>query len=154
MKVAFDTSVLVPALVAAHPNHLRSLHWLEAVVAGEIEGVASLHAAAETWSVLTRLPLTPAVSPETARRVLERLGQQLVWLAPDEGIYSVAIERCAARGLTSGAVFDALHMATAEAARADALLTYNRGDFTRLKEDVSPVVLVPPDPPRVLTDIS
>lgn len=152
MKVAFDTSVLVPALVAAHPNHARSVCWVQAAAAGEITGITSLHAVAETWAVLTRLPLEPAVSGETARLVLQRLGEHLAWIPPDESIYSAAIQRCAAHGLSSGAVFDAIHMLTAEHARADAVLTFNRVDFERLHREGGPRLVNPPDPPRVSLD--
>jgi predicted nucleic acid-binding protein len=53
MKVAFDTSVLVAALVATHRDHARALVWLRAVSSGAIEGVVSVHVLGEVWSVLT-----------------------------------------------------------------------------------------------------
>lgn len=41
MRVLFDTSVVVPALVGSHPRHARSLAWLAAVSRGKAEGVMS-----------------------------------------------------------------------------------------------------------------
>lgn len=37
MKIFYDTSVLVAALVVAHPNHARALEWLRRARAGEHE---------------------------------------------------------------------------------------------------------------------
>jgi predicted nucleic acid-binding protein len=66
-----------------------------------------------------------------------------------ERIYRVALGRCAARRLASGVVFDALHLVTAEEARADAMLTFNHADFVRLVDVNSPPITVPPEPPTV-----
>lgn len=37
MKVAFDTSVLIAALVSSHRDHLRAIVWLSAVSEGAID---------------------------------------------------------------------------------------------------------------------
>jgi len=150
VRVVFDTSVLVAALFQAHPHHERAHLWLEAVAEGTFEGIFSRHALAETWSVLTRLPLKPKLSGSEALQVLERLrenGFTRVDLTAET--YDVALRRCVDRGLTSGAVFDALHLAAAEAAAADVMLTFNVKDFGRLSGEGSPTVLAPPDPPSL-----
>jgi len=149
VKAAFDTSVLVAALVAAHPKHDRAIRWVRAAAEGEIEAECSWHAVAETWSVLTRLPIAPPISPELARAALERLGRHIPPAPLRDTVYRGAIERCAERGLRSGAVSDALHLVAAEQSGADVLLTFNAADFTRLATGSSPRILVPPDPPAV-----
>jgi predicted nucleic acid-binding protein len=73
----------------------------------------------------------------------------LTLVAPTERIYRTALARCTARTLTSGIVFDALHLVTAEEAGADAMLTFNHADFVRLTDVGSPRIVVPPDPPAV-----
>jgi predicted nucleic acid-binding protein len=55
VKVAFDTSVLAAALVASHRDHARAMVWLSAVSEGTLDGVVSVHALSELWSVLTKL---------------------------------------------------------------------------------------------------
>ena len=55
--VAIDTSVLVAAAVAVHPQHQRATSIFDAVRAGSTTGCACQHALAETYSVLTKLPL-------------------------------------------------------------------------------------------------
>lgn len=63
------------------------------------------------------------------------------------GAYMAAVERCSTRALKSGSVFDALHPITAERSRADVLLTFNPGDFTRLAHGEHPKIVVPSAPP-------
>jgi predicted nucleic acid-binding protein len=150
VKAAFDTSVLVAALVANHPRHERAIRWVRAAAERDIEAQCSWHAVAETWSVLTRLPITPAITPELARIAVERLTRHVTPIQLGEVEYRGAIARCAERGLRSGAVFDALHLIAAEQSRADLLLTFNASDFTRLAGAAGPRVVVPPDPPRLL----
>ena len=103
----------------------------------------------ETWSVLTRLPVTPRITPLTAWGAIRRLRSMLTLLVPTERIYRKALVRCTARALTSGVVFDAIHLVTAEACGADAMLTFNDADFARLVDTSSPRIVVPPDPPAV-----
>lgn len=64
-------------------------------------------------------------------------------------IYRDALDRCTSKGLRSGAIFDAVHLATAEAAGAEALVTFNERDFVRLSVAESPPIVVPPDPPAI-----
>lgn len=150
MRVAFDTSVLVAALIEPHPRHARALPWLEAVVAGRLTGECSWHALAETWSVLTRLPIEPSVSPAVAGLAVERLASHLKprELAGDD--YLAAMRRCCEHNLRSGALFDAVHLIAAERSGTDALLTFNAADFERLAAASGPAIVVPPDPPAVV----
>jgi predicted nucleic acid-binding protein len=149
MKVAFDTSVLVAALLATHRDHARALVWLGAVASGAIEGVVSVHALGEVWSVLTKLPVSPPVAPAAARLAVGDIISRFDTAPLTTAIYVEALDRCSQRGLRSGAIFDALHLATAETVGAAALLTFNERDFTRLSLPGGPSIVVPPDPPAV-----
>lgn len=145
MRVALDTSVLVAAVVEDHPQHERATWWLRADEAGE--RIAAWHAYAETWAVLTVLPMEPRLSGEVAAAVLNRLGRVVRFVAPSPDTYPAAVARCNARSLRSGAVYDALHLVTAEQESADLLLTFNVDDFARLAEPGAPRIVAPPDPP-------
>ena len=148
-SVIFDSSVLVAGLVAAHPSHAIVKPWLVAASVGRIVGAVSTHALAETWSVLTRLPMGTPITGDAAKRAIDRLRDHLRVLPLVEMDYDAALSRCAERGLRSGAVFDALHLIAAERARADAVVTLNGADFRRLQEvGFSPEVVVPPDDGR------
>jgi predicted nucleic acid-binding protein len=144
VKAAFDTSVLVAAAVEDHPRHPAAISWIR--TRRRIERIASWHAFAEAWAVLTVLPIDPPVTGETARLVLERLGKLVRFVTPTAKIYGAAAERCAALRLSSGAVFDAIHVATAEAEGADVILTYDEVDFRRLARPELRVI-VPSAPP-------
>jgi predicted nucleic acid-binding protein len=149
MKVAFDTSVLVAAVLTTHRDHARAVVWLTAVSEGTVDGVVSVHALGELWSVLTKLPVTPPISPTTARQVVDDVLARFEAVPLTVRIYGEALDRCTSKGLRSGAIFDALHLATAESVGATMLLTFNERDFVRLAVAGSPPVVVPPDPPLV-----
>jgi predicted nucleic acid-binding protein len=147
VKVAFDTSVIVAALVQEHPAHRRAIWWLRSEET--LTRIASWHAFAETWAVLTSMPLDPPVSGQVAVTVLERLRPVLTFIAPRANTYRDAASRCSGLGIRSGAIYDAIHLITAEMESADLLLTFNERDFTRLVGSDRPRIVVPPDPPRV-----
>jgi predicted nucleic acid-binding protein len=145
--VAIDTSVLVAGTVSAHPFHARARHWLDAVHRGEIEATMCAHGLAELYGVLSRMP--DGLSPAEARLVVANLPQRVRVVPLTVSAYLAGIERCAARSLKSGSIFDALHLVAAEQAQADMLLTFDQGDFTRLSAGHRPRIVVPPDPPSL-----
>ena len=147
MKVALDTSILVAALVEEHPVHDRALRWLNPE--RELSRVACWHAFAETWAVLTSMPLDPPVSGQVAATVLDRVRGVVAFVPPRAGNYRDAVARCAGIGFRSGAIYDALHLVIAEAEKADVFLTFNERVFIRLSVPGGPRVVVPPDPPRI-----
>jgi predicted nucleic acid-binding protein len=149
MKVAFDTSVLVAAVLSTHRDHARAVVWLNAVSAGTLEGVVSVHVLGELWSVLTKLPVSPPISPRMAREAVDDVLNRFEAAPLSVQVYRDALDRCTSKGLRSGAIFDALHLATAEAAGAAALLTFNERDFARLSVTGSPPIVVPRDPPAI-----
>jgi predicted nucleic acid-binding protein len=147
-KIALDTSVLVAALIEPHHHHPRALRWIEAIDAGRVAAQCTWHAAAETWSVLTRFPLEPPISPALAEVAIDRLLKKVHAVEANRETYRAALRRCSERGLRSGVLFDALHLVAAERSKVDAFVTFNRADFERLLTDGSPRLVVPPDPPR------
>lgn len=149
MKVAFDTSLIVAAVVAAHPQHARARIWFNAAINNQIKGFASWHAIAEAWAVLTRMPLNPAISGESAHKILQRIEKIISLSAVSANIYREAIERCASLSLRSGVIFDAIHTLTAEKVATDIILTFNLRDFQRLATSFSPRIVEPPNPPSI-----
>lgn len=147
MKVAFDTSVLVAASVASHRHFSRAIVWLEAAHEGKLQAVVSVHALAEIWSVLTKLPIHPPVSTSAAREAVRTIADRFEVIPASNSLYAAALDRCAAKNLRSGAIFDALHLISGEAAGADVMLTFNRDDFAKLSVARSPELVVPTDPP-------
>ena len=134
MRAFLDTSVLVPALASALSQHEKAFPHLAAVHRGEISLIISGHALAECYSSLTALPVSPAVTPGQARRLIEEnvaeAAEEIVRLGGSE--YLEVLQRMADLGLESGAVYDALHVYCAEKASADELRTFNGKDFRRM----------------------
>jgi len=148
MLVAFDTSVLIAGVLAHHPFHTRAWPWLEAVDQGALEGSLCVHALAETYSVLTKV--AGGLTPLDAAALVCRLPTVFRVNPAGTALYTDALARCAAHGLKSGVVFDALHLLDSEQVGAEAFLTFNASDFLRLSNGPSPKIVVPPDPPSLL----
>lgn len=134
MSVLLDTSVLIPALVPALAQHEKAFPHLASAHRGETRLIISSHALAECYSSLTTLPVSPAVTPGQARRLIKEnianVADEIVELGGDE--YLKVLQRMTDLGLESGTVYDALHVRCAEKAAADELRTFNGRDFRRM----------------------
>lgn len=130
MRVMFDTSVLVPSLAQNHPRHVQAVGWLDAVTDGRLVLVLTSHALAETYSVLTSIPLKPRLSPKT---VWTALSMSVVNCATfvdlERRDYAAVIERLVASGVGGGLIYDGLIARAAERAGVDQLVTFNTSHF-------------------------
>ena len=134
MRTLFDTSVLVPAVTDQLGSHEAALDALSRYTQGPHEGYCSAHALAECYATLTALPLPTRIVPEEARMLVEEdVAQKLavVELAADD--YRSVLRRVADLGLSSGSIYDALHMYCARKVGADQVLTYNVRHFERFQ---------------------
>jgi predicted nucleic acid-binding protein len=151
VKVLFDTSVLLAALVEGHPRHEMAWAWLEDVIEDRTEGGLCTHTLAELYATLTVLPsLKPRPAPHEvvellARSVLPRF--RCIALGPAD--YEATVRRCADRGLRGGAVYDALIEQAARHWGAEVVLSLNPRDFRLLEDERSPRLVDPAeeDPP-------
>jgi predicted nucleic acid-binding protein len=133
MKVFFETSVLVAALVEAHPMHARALPWLERAQGADFDGVVSSHTVAEVYAVLTALPLRPRITPTTAWRLIqESVLSAATIVALSASDYTTVLKRVSKLGLSGGVVYDALAARAAQKSRAGRFLTFNSSDFERV----------------------
>lgn len=133
MRVLFDTSVLVAAIVEAHPAHERALPWLARGRSAEIELLVCAHSAAETFAVLSAMPLSPRIGPGLARQLVrENVLSVAHVVALSARDYGAVIDELGDLGLAGGAVYDALIARAAVKAKADQLLTLNPRDFLRV----------------------
>ena len=106
MKKAADSSIAIAALLGDHPAHKTASEAL----AGCKTTIA--HVAAETYSVLTRLPPPNRADATTAAAALaERLPSACAAL--NAGNYANAPARLAAAGISGGATYDGLIALTA-----------------------------------------
>lgn len=133
MRILFDTSVLVAAIVEAHPAHERALPWLARGRSGKIELVVAAHSAAETFAVLSTMPLSPRIGAGLARQLVrENVLSVARVVALSARDYRAVIDELGDLGVAGGAVYDALIARVAVKAKVDQLLTLNPKHFHRV----------------------
>lgn len=134
MKICFDSSVLIAALVVQHPQHDLALRCYLRGLGEGIEACCTTHALAECYASLTAMPLKQRIQPAEAHELIaENLIRRLTILETGQTVYSAAIRNVADLGFRSGMVYDALHLAAAEAASCERLYTFNMKHFLRLE---------------------
>ncbi len=143
MKICFDTSVLVAALLQQHPHHAAAFPHLRSVHEGSVQGHVTTHGLAELFATLTALPLKPRLHPSDVRRIIrDSLLPHLVIIPLGPAEYEEALELTTSRGLASGAIYDALHIIGARAAGCTTLYTLNIRHFSALAPG-DPLVSLP-----------
>ena len=94
MKILFDTSLIIAAMVESHPMHVRAFPWLKKAKTKDFELVLASHTIAESYAVLSTLPIKPRISPSAAWRLIKKnivsIGK-IVSLTPAE--YSLTIKQ-------------------------------------------------------------
>jgi predicted nucleic acid-binding protein len=144
MKVLLDTSVLIAAMVEAHPHHVRALPWLQRAKHKEITAVITCHSLAESYSILTTLPVHPHISPSVAWRLIQENILDVFTFLPLTGEdYRAVLEHLSMTGIIGGATYDALIAHTASKAKVDQLVTLNARDFHRIYPDLSEQIVEP-----------
>ena len=144
MKVLFDTSVLVAGLIESHPAHEKAFSWLCRSGTAEIDFLVAGHSLAELYAVLTRLPLSPKISPGIARRLIRENIEafaRIVTLSAEE--YLEVLTNMTELNLVGGVIYDAIIAAVAKKSDCDILLTLNRKDFLRVWPEKSSCILEP-----------
>ena len=133
MTTLFDTSVIVSGIVESHPAHTRCLPWLQRARAGDFECIVVSHTLAETYAVLTSLPVKPRISPLMAQRLIDTNLEAMAKIVP----------LTIADGLSGGTVYDALIATVARRLSVDKLLTLNPDDFRRVWPEGKHVICIP-----------
>ncbi|PTL35580.1 VapC toxin family PIN domain ribonuclease [Candidatus Methylomirabilis limnetica] len=133
MKILFDTSVLVAAIVGPHPLHAPAFRWLKRARAKEFDMLVAGHTLAELYAGLATLPISPRITPWIAGHLIhsdvETLAK-MVSLSPSE--YSSVVKRMVDLGLSGGVIYDAIIVMAAKKSRVDHVLTFNVDDFKRV----------------------
>ena len=133
MKIFFDTSVLVAAFVNAHPKHENCLPWLQKVKKKEIEGIISVHSLIETYSILTKLPLSPRINPALALSLIkENILEDFELVTYGKKDYINLLDELSSGNIAGGASYDGLILNAAKKVTADKILTLNVNDFIRV----------------------
>jgi len=144
VKTLFDTSVIIAALVEAHPAHPRAFPWLKRAKEKDFELIVAGHTMAELYAVLSTLPTKPRISPAVAWRLIhENIGAvgKIVSLTAAE--YSATIQKMSEVGLAGGITYDALIAKVAEKSKVEQLLTLNPDHFKRVWPEGEKIVVSP-----------
>lgn len=73
--------------------------------------------------------------------IIDGLGSLLTFVDLTRADYEAALQRCAAKNLVSGVIYDALHLQAALKSGAEVLYTANLRDFQRLVDADTPIEL-------------
>ena len=144
MKILFDTSLIIAALVESHPMHVRAFPWLKKAKAKDFELVVASHTIAETYAVLSTLPIKPRISPSVAWRLINEnivSISKIVSLTPAE--YSSTIKQISELGLIGGITYDALIAKVAQKLKIERMLTLNLEHFTRVWPNGEKIISLP-----------
>lgn len=126
MKIYCDTSVLIAASVADHPQHLQAFALLKQVRDKKHRGYTSTHGLAEFFAVLTRAPFDPPIYPSEAwQLVAGNILPNFDIVALDAEQYQSVLRDAAAKGWVGGLIYDALHLAAAESVPCERIFTFN-----------------------------
>lgn len=143
LKIAFDTSVLISAIIHSHPAHNRCAPYLKKVFLKSIIGTISSHCLAEIYSVLTMLPLIPKVTPMEADILLQKNiypNFEIIPLSISD--YKNSIQRVTNKYLSGGILYDSLHIESAIKSKASHLITMNGKDFIKLADNELKIIEV------------
>ncbi len=144
MRVLFDTSTLVAAMVEDHPQHDRCLPWLQRARKGDFDFLVAAHSLAELFAVLSSWPSRPRLSPSIAARLVrENVSAVARVVTLSAGDYEAVVRDVAEKGLAGGVVYDALIARAAYKAGAERLLTLNPRHFLRVWPEAGRVVASP-----------
>lgn len=144
MRILLDTSVLVAAMVEAHPAHVQALPWLQRAKSGTDNGLVAAHSLAELYAVLTTLPLQPRILPAVAQALIKRNVLdvfEVVTLSDKD--YEAVIEHLSDLGIIGGATYDALILHAAVKANIDQIVTLNEKDFRRVNPALADKIVSP-----------
>jgi predicted nucleic acid-binding protein len=141
VKEFFDTSVLIAAFWAGHPQHDASIRLFAA--ARKRQSACALHTLAEVYAGMTALPVRDIIPPEQAMLFVEEIRSRCSIVSLDEGEYIATLKHAAARGFISGRIYDALLLRCAAKIDARAIYTWNLKHFRAIAPELSERIRTP-----------
>jgi predicted nucleic acid-binding protein len=144
MKTLFDTSVIIAALVEAHPMHQRAFPWLKQAKEKNFELIVAGHTVAELYAVLSTLPTKPRISPTVAWKLIHENVETAARIVPlTAAEYSSTIKKISEMGLVGGITYDALIAKVAEKSKVEQILTLNPDHFKRVWPEGEKIIVSP-----------
>jgi predicted nucleic acid-binding protein len=128
VSVLLDSSLLVPVVVAKHPDHAQARAWYQQQAA-RTEMLATTHALAEVFNVVSGFYRVPHAE---CRHLLTRLRRELGLVSLSQADYMAAIELTMQVGRSGPTVYDALHVAGFQKSGATHLVYCDERSFPSL----------------------
>lgn len=144
MKVLFDTTVLIAAMVETHASHQVALTWLLSIKNGEHSGLVAAHSLAEFYAVSTALPVSPRITPFIAKKLIQEniVGLfEIISLSGND--YIDVVNQMANTGISGGTIYDAIIFHAANKANAEKILTLNDKHFRRIYPALTDKIVAP-----------
>jgi len=144
VKIFLDTSVLVASSIEQHEHYPRAVDLLERIQAGFDKPYTGAHNLTETYAVLTRLPLSPRISPAEAMAILRDnilAHFEIVVLTAKEHIDWILT--LGMGEICGGGVYDALAIRYAEKVSADRIFTFNVRHFREMAPHLADRISAP-----------
>jgi predicted nucleic acid-binding protein len=130
VKAFFDTSVLVGAFYGDHRRHTACLRLLEG--ASKKTHFCAAHAVAELYSIMTRLPVRPRITPEQGLLFVENVRDHFSVITLSAAEQFEAAAEAARRRLSGAKVYDLLTLKCAAKAGAERVYALDLQAFTRV----------------------
>jgi predicted nucleic acid-binding protein len=141
MKFFYDTSVLVAAFWGDHLQHEKSLRVF--AEATPKDSACAAHSLAELYSVMTRLPVRPIVSPDQALLFVEDVRKHLSIISLTEDDYISTLKEASEHGVAGGRIYDALILRCAIKAHTKTIYTWNTTHFRQLAPSMEERIQTP-----------
>ena len=144
MNAYLDTNVIIAGYVRSHNHHIRAFELLRQLYDGKVSGILLAHGLSEMYSVLTKAPFVPRISPGEAFQLLtDRVlsNFEIVHLTTEE--HAGTIRQCAYDGWSGGRIFDALHLQAARKAQCERIYTFDVRHFRQLAPDLADIIVAP-----------
>ncbi len=131
--IAFDSSVIVAALLSWHENHDRAARAVERALQSKGGIIIPAHALFETYAVMTRLPAPHRLAPADAVALLDDNFKSTRLATLSARSVGSVLRRLGAANFGGGITYDAIILEAAVEAGASELLTLNERDYDRLE---------------------
>lgn len=141
VKAFLDTSVLIAASDAEHPEHMRSIPLLAA--ATKQTTACGAHTLAEFYAVISRLPGGKRQRPEIAAKLVEQIIDKMAVISLTAEEYAATIRNLSKAAFAGGIVFDALLLACARKVGAERIYTLNARHFRMIAPDMADRIVAP-----------
>jgi predicted nucleic acid-binding protein len=144
MKYIFDTSIFIAAFIKNHPNHIKASSWFQKALNNEFDSYISAHSIIEIYSVLTRAPFQPRISPDIANKLIDHnIKNNITPVTLNRNDYFSLIEYMTKLDLSGGIIYDAIVVQCARKESIEHIVTFNKNDFLKLIPDKSIYIVSP-----------